>query len=144
MNASSIITENTELKEKFLQLLKLLKSNGAYFDEDLRIFYTENNLSIHSAGIKDHLKKYIEIPLELMPCIDEYKFSIKDDKLICTPICQTHTTKTQIMILMIEIFNLTSKISFQKQTNIFFNLRNHKKFMELLLYSTRKKRQIDI
>jgi len=135
VNSSFIITENTELKEKFLQLLKLLKSNGAYFDEDLRVFYEDNNLSIRSVGIKNQLKRYIEVPLELMPCIDEYEFSIKDDNLICTTICQTNETKTQIMMLMIDIFNLTSKISFQKQTSIFFNLKRHKDFVEYLLYS---------
>ena len=138
----SIITQNIQVKQKLSTLIEILISNNAIFDNNLEIHYDNNGLSIHCANDALCVKKRITIPTTIMPCINDYEFGIKDNKLTCKTKSSANAIHDKIMFLMIDIFNLTDKISTQKNSNIFYNLKNHRNFLSLLV-SPIKNKEID-
>ncbi|MDD2791004.1 MAG: hypothetical protein PHU40_10115 [Sulfurimonas sp.] len=141
VDASFVETNNIPLKEKLSRLAALLLSNSAYIDKDLHIHCDDEGLSIHTSSDDLRSKKTIEIPNDLMPRVDEYTFEIKNDMLLCSANnTQTNPLQKEIMCLMIDIYNLTSKISFHKASNIFYNLKADREFLELLLLPIQSKK----
>lgn len=132
--SSFVITNNLALREKLTKLIDILLLNGSHIDKDIKVYYDNEGLSIHSISKDFSFKKNIEIPTKLLPILSEYDFYIDDDMLICkAKKSQKNTLQKELMFLMVDVYNLTSKISFHKESNIFYNLKNHIEFLELLL-----------
>lgn len=133
MHTPSIITQNILVKQKLSTLVEMLLSNGALIDKNLQIHYDTDGLSIHCVDDALHVKKRIEIPNKIIPRLNNFHFDIKAENLTCTPKMPMNPLDEKIMSLMIDIFNLTHKIATHKNSNIFYNLKDHRDFLSLLL-----------
>ena len=135
MNIPKIISTDNKITNLLKDILNILLEHGAMFDAQLQIHYNENGLSLHSVGIVNHLKRYLDIPTSLMPCIDNYSFSIEGEKLLCKSIDEKDEIREKLMYLMVDIYNQTDKIPFQKVSSPFYNLKENREFLNLLLIS---------
>jgi len=129
----TIISTDNKITNLLAELLDILLQHGASFDAQLQIHYDENGLSLHSVGIVNHLKKYLDIPTSLMLSIENYSFSIEDEKLLCKSRDEKDAIREKLMYLMVDIYNQTDKIPFQKVSSLFYNLKENREFLNLLL-----------
>lgn len=129
-----ISTDNPDLKNKLVSLVALVQSHGAFLDKNLHIIHSGTQLSVHINNYDSDFKKLIEIPISLMPEINDYEFTLKNEKIVCKPKRGIDTLQSNIMQLMIEIYNETDKIREHKNSNLFYNLKNHKEFLKYLLH----------
>ncbi len=134
--------KNIEIQNKLSTLISLLSSNNAYFNENLNLKFIDKEFSIYAKKGHANLKKYIEIPIDLLPCIDDYEFELEEEQIVCKVKNKSITLQNDIMMIMVDIYNLSHKVSFHKQSNLFYNLKNHLEFLKLLTHS-RKNEKID-
>lgn len=106
------------------RLIQLLESQGAWFHKDMQISLADNNISIHSRTASRFAKKWLHIPLSSMPLLRDYQFDIGSNlNLLATPKLPD-TPTVQIMELILEIYNNTSKLTSWEQACPLFALQD--------------------
>ncbi|GAA6203353.1 hypothetical protein [Thalassotalea sp. SU-HH00458] len=107
-----VISDNLEIKKIIEKLLDQLKLMGAKFHKDLRFIEKNEELSIHSYASQDKAALLMQVPVKCMPLIHDFKFSLSGDELLVKAHKNLdNPTAEPIMMLMVELYNKTHKIS---------------------------------
>lgn len=131
---ATIISDDPAIKRVLEKLVTLVTDNGARLHTEIEIVCLKGELSINSQ--LDHLnsEEIIMIPETCLPAVNDFKISLKGDKLIAEPDASKNVSKLHISVfdLMVELFNLTGKISAHLKISPRLTLRNAPNIIEHL------------
>ena len=106
---------------------------GGYINDNVTVQEKQGELSILSSLPEDNQEDLIILPDACLPRIGDFVITAHDEKLIAEPkshyIKKSHTT---LMRLMIEIYNITNKLSKHRDTNPWLSLEKSPSLMQKL------------
>jgi tetratricopeptide (TPR) repeat protein len=129
--AVQIIGENQEVVSIIKRLVNYSQKKGGYFHPCLKIIEQDGNLSIHASV--DSKQKLLSIPLENMPILTDFKFSLVGNELTCRDKKnQINPSAAPVMKMLVEIYNHTNKFEMWAKSFPFTRLQQHDALLELL------------
>ncbi len=137
--AARFIGENTQALKLIESLVAALEEKGAVFHPDLRFVEQGGELSIKSFVQAEQQPVLISIPLDCMPLLCDYSFSIEDDLLKVNSNKQQISPNNQyIMQLMVELYNCTNKIQAWQTSHPLLSLKDHPELVDYLYKHVKK------
>lgn len=108
------------------ELCALLGAHGCWFNPDLLIRLREGQIGLFSRHPHQDRRSYIRLPLSLMPCQDDFHFSLSNGGLGCQPLTDRATApQQQIMQAVVALYNANSKLEWWGQTFPLLALEDH-------------------
>ena len=132
-----IVGKDKKLKVLIEELIADNVQQGARFHDAVRIFADDGNLSIKGYIENKNKERLLDIPLQCMPLMSDYKLSIDDNEHIVAEPKGTmeNPNAANTMALMVKIYNQTNKIKTWKQQSPYFALQSKPDVLNKLLDS---------
>lgn len=134
-NQVKIIGGNLNAIALIQELLDELLQAGAVISDKLSFIVDDGNLSIHCDNNNVSRKNLLSIPLECMPLLADFDFSVTDKLQIISKPKQTVLNKQglRFMQLMIDLYNETEKLKYWSGVFPIIALKDHPKLISALL-----------
>jgi hypothetical protein len=117
--------ENPALKQVLIDLHALIVDCGGYVSDDVSFVEEQGELRMISSLPNTNHDNLIVLPDSCLPRIEDFVITAYDNKLIAEPkasnVSETHIAT---MGLMINIYNITNKLSKHRATNPWLALKN--------------------
>ena len=125
--------ENPALKKALVDLHALIVDCGGYVSDDVTLLEVQGELSILSSLPNDNHENLIVLPDSCLPRINDFVIKAHDNELSAEPrssnVSETHIAT---MGLMINVYNITNKLSKHRATNPWLALKNSPALMQKL------------
>lgn len=128
-----IDSDSTAVAKAIRKLIATLERHGAHFNKSLAIICRDGDLSIQTVGRIKSQQVILGLPTECLLPVEDFKLSLSGDAVeICNYNPSVTPARLKIMELMIEVFNLTNKISQYRDSTLSSLRREHPKvYMKL-------------
>ncbi|GEM_PF-4264848 len=122
-----IISDDSQISSRIEEFLSLLETMGAYIHNDIRICAIDGELSIKFYSEENRYVEAFLIPLSCMPLINDFDFTIDDSDTLkaVSKRSMLNPNATKVMANMVDIFNLTGKITHWKSVYPQYALRHY-------------------
>jgi hypothetical protein len=122
----TITSDNQEVKLALERLVDLVTSNGGRLNSGIEITSSKGELSIISRLGRANHDEIIFIPEACLPTMDDFHISLEGDNMIARPRRKNNVSAlhAEITNVMLNLFNLSGKISYHRNTFPLFSLSN--------------------
>jgi hypothetical protein len=126
--------ENPVLEKALVKLHELVVENGGYINENATFVEARGELSIISSLPRDNHEKLIILSDACLPRVNDFMITANNDNLFALPkFANIKESHVAIMRVIIEIFNITNKLSIHRETNPWLALERSPELIEKLL-----------
>jgi hypothetical protein len=130
---AAIISDDSLVELKIRELLALVEANSASLHPEMLIVSSQNELHIETKLEPSNTDPIMHIPDACLPKIDDFHINLEGSEMVLEPrsdnISRLHT---DILEKILELFNLTEKITTHKKTFPMIALADNKDILEHL------------
>ena len=124
-------SNDTEALKSINRLKSELESMGAEFHKDLCIVDNEGEISVRCGKKVDHIESLMNVPLQCMPFVEDYRYDIEDGKMVASPKKrQVNPQARSVMSRLVEMYNACNKLDSWKDSYPLFCLAGHQPLFE--------------
>lgn len=129
-----INTDNKELKKALTGFHKYMVKNGAWFHEGLEITGNEGGLTVNMNAPCNPGNAAMRVPVQMLVPSVALNMTVKGDDFVIDPdIALLNKHQLEIGRYMMDVYNLTGRVNFHRNENVFLRFRKAPELLELLI-----------
>lgn len=131
---AKILADTPELEKIVTKLAGTVENSGGWLNPDLMMVARDGQLSIEAENV-DHGSKIIKITKGMLIPMDKINLTIKDGVFnVDIPHPEQWTSvEREVTDITFEMFNISKKAEFQKESNFWVGMQDHTDTLDLLM-----------
>ena len=118
-------------------LSKLLEHSGAWFNKQICVTATEYGAGIFASSDFPDLRSIMRVPIELMPRLSDFSVDTEGDQFTSPKVIGAPSpAQTDIMGMMIDIYNHSGSLAAWRSASPYFSMQDHAKAFDHLVSGT--------
>lgn len=115
-------------------LAQILEYSGAWFNKQSCVTATEHGAGVFATSDFPDLRSIMRVPVDLMPRLSDFSVSTEGDRFTSPKVIGSPSSEqTDIMAMMIDIYNQSGSLAAWREASPYFSLQEHAQVFDYLV-----------